>query len=131
MSKWLTVVAGLAAALVAAGSALAHPHSWIDLRSRVIMNEEGRVAALELDWLFDDLYTALSLRNSSSRTARHPSSCPRWRAPISVILPSMVISLDVRLDGERLALGEPAGAETGLRDQRLWLRFEVPLARTG
>jgi ABC-type uncharacterized transport system substrate-binding protein len=33
---------------------------------------------------------------------------------------------DVRLDGERLALGEPAAAESGLRDRRLWLRFEVP-----
>ena len=35
---------------------------------------------------------------------------------------------DVRLDGRRLPLGRPAGAETGLRGQRLWLRFEVPLA---
>jgi hypothetical protein len=58
MSKWLKVLAGLAVAWVRAGNALTHPHSWIDLRSRVIMNDEGRVAALELDWLFDDLYTA-------------------------------------------------------------------------
>ena len=127
MSKWLTVVAGLAAALVEAGSALAHPHSWIDLRSRAIMNDEGRVAALELDWLFDDLYTAYVAQEFVKQDRPPSEFLPEVASTYLGNLAAYGYFTDVRLDGERLALGEPTGAESGLRDRRLWLRFQVPL----
>jgi ABC-type uncharacterized transport system substrate-binding protein len=127
MSKPLTVVAGLAAALVGADGALAHPHSWIDLRSRVIMNDEGRVAALELDWLFDDLYTAY-VAQEFVKQGRPPSEfLPEVANTYLSNLAEYEYFTDVRLNDERLALGKPVRAETGLRDERLWLRFEVPL----
>jgi ABC-type uncharacterized transport system substrate-binding protein len=129
MSKWLTVVAGLAAALVEAGSALAHPHSWIDLRSRVIMNDEGRVAALELHWLFDDLYTAYVAQEFVKQDRPPSEFLPEVASTYLGNLAEYGYFTDVRLDGERLVLGEPTGAESGLRDRRLWLRFEVPLVK--
>jgi ABC-type uncharacterized transport system substrate-binding protein len=126
MSKWLKVFAGFAVALVGAGNALAHPHAWIDLRTRVIMNE-GRVAALELDWLFDDFYTAF-VAEEFVKQDRPPSEfLPEVANTYLNNLAEYGYFTDVRLDGERLPLGEPTGAESGLRDKRLWLRFEVPL----
>ena len=107
MSKWLTVVAGLAAALVGAGNALAHPHSWIDLRSRVIMNDEGRVAALELDWLFDDLYTAYVAQEFVKQDRPPSEFLPEVASTYLGNLAEYDYFTDVRLDGERLALGEP------------------------
>ena len=74
MSKWSLLLGWLAGLLLAPGDTLAHPHAWIDLRSRVVLDDGGRVRALELDWLFDDFYTASSLRTSYRRAARHPSS---------------------------------------------------------
>ena len=129
MSKLLKVVAGLAAALVGAGSALAHPHSWIDLRSRVIMNDEGHVAALELDWLFDDFYTAFVAQEFVKQNRPPSEFLPEVANTYLSNLAEYDYFTAVRLDGERLALGEPAGAESGLRDKRLWLRFEVPLVK--
>jgi ABC-type uncharacterized transport system substrate-binding protein len=129
MSKWLTVVAGLVAALVGAGHALAHPHSWIDLRSQVIMDDEGRVAALELEWLFDDLYTAYVAQEFVKQDRPPSEFLPEVASTYLGNLAEYEYFTDVRLDGERLALGEPAGAEAGLRDRRLWLRFEVPLVK--
>jgi ABC-type uncharacterized transport system substrate-binding protein len=127
MWKWLEVSAALAAALVEADNALAHPHSWIDLRSRVIMNGEGRVAALELDWLFDDLYTAF-IAQEFAKQDRPPSEfLPEVANTYVSQLAEDDYFTDVRLNGERLALGEPSRAESGLRDRRLWLRFKVPL----
>jgi ABC-type uncharacterized transport system substrate-binding protein len=127
MSKWLKVVAGLAGVLVGGGNALAHPHAWIDLRTRVVMNDQGRVAALELDWLFDDFYTAF-VADEFVKQDRPPSEfLPEVANTYLNNLAEYGYFTDVRLDGERLPLGEPTGAESGLRDKRLWLRFEVPL----
>jgi ABC-type uncharacterized transport system substrate-binding protein len=127
MSKLVHVAAGLLAALALGGDALAHPHSWIDLRSRVMLNDEGQVEAIELDWLFDDLYTAY-VADDFVRQNRPPSEfLPEVANTYLGNLAEYDYFTDVRLDGKRLALGEPTGAEAGLRDRRLWLRFEVPL----
>ena len=119
MSKLLKVVAGLAAALVGAGSALAHPHSWIDLRSRVIMNDEGHVAALELDWLFDDFYTAFVAQEFVKQNRPPSEFLPEVANTYLSNLAEYDYFTDVRLDGERLALGEPAGAAELVRDEPL------------
>jgi ABC-type uncharacterized transport system substrate-binding protein len=41
-----------------AAAAKAHPHSWIDLETRLIFDDAGRLEAIELGWLFDEFYTA-------------------------------------------------------------------------
>jgi ABC-type uncharacterized transport system substrate-binding protein len=127
MSGWLKVVAGLAAGLAVGSEALAHPHAWIDLRSRVIIDDDGRIAALELDWLFDDFYTAFIAEDFAEEGRPASEYLPEVASTNLANLAEFDYFTDIRLDGERLALGAPAGAETGLRDQRLWLRFEVPL----
>jgi ABC-type uncharacterized transport system substrate-binding protein len=127
VSKLLKVAVGLAGVLLGEGNALAHPHAWIDLRTRVIMNDEGRVAALELDWLFDDFYTAFIAEEFVKEGRPASEYLPELANTNLTNLAEHDYFTDVRLDGERLPLGEVTGAETGLRDNRLWLRFEVPL----
>lgn len=129
MSNWLKVAAGLAGAFVAGGDALAHPHAWIDLRTRVILDEEGRVAALELDWLFDDFYTAFIAQEFAEKGRPISEYLPEVAKTNLVNLAQYDYFTDIRLDGERLPVGEVTRSETGLRDKRLWLRFEVPLVQ--
>lgn len=127
MSRLLTVAAGLAGLSIGAADAVAHPHSWIDLRARVILNDEGHVAALELDWLFDDFYTAFVAEEFVKQNRPPSEFLPEVASAYLRNLAEYDYFTDVRLDGERLATGEPEGAESGLRDRRLWLHFEVPL----
>jgi ABC-type uncharacterized transport system substrate-binding protein len=131
MSKWLNVFAGLAGVLVGSGNALAHPHAWIDLRTRVIMNDEGRVAALELDWLFDDFYTAFIAEELAEEGRPASEYLPEVASTNLANLAEYDYFTDVRLDGERLPLSEVARAETGLRDKRLWPPFRGATRRTG
>jgi ABC-type uncharacterized transport system substrate-binding protein len=85
------------------------------------------VRALELDWLFDDFYTAL-IAEDFVQEGRPPSEFLTEVANTNLAnLAEYDYFTDVRLDGERLRLGEVTRSETGLRDKRLWLRFEVPL----
>lgn len=44
-------------AVLAPLPAAGHPHAWIDVRSRVVLDERGQISALELYWLFDEWYT--------------------------------------------------------------------------
>ena len=56
---------GLAAAallcLAASGLAQAHPHGWIDLRMRLVVDDEGRLTGLHQSWLMDPFYSLVVL----------------------------------------------------------------------
>ena len=43
--------------------AVAHPHAWIDLRSKILFDDDGRMTGLELEWLFGDFYSAYVLQD--------------------------------------------------------------------
>ena len=36
----------------------AHPHVWIDMKTKLLFNENGYIQALEIYWLFDPIYSA-------------------------------------------------------------------------
>lgn len=45
-------------------SAAAHPHMWVDLESRVMLNEEGRATAIKQVWLFDDFFSTAVIEDA-------------------------------------------------------------------
>lgn len=111
-----------------ATTAMAHPHNWIDLGTRLQFDAEERLAAVELDWLFDEFYTAFIAEEFvASGTA--PSDFLREVAAENLAnLRPYDYFLDVRQDGERLKLGDVTRFETSLRGERLALTFTIPLA---
>lgn len=48
---------GVLGLLALAQPAAAHPHVWIDVRSTLMFDDEGRIEAVRQRWTFDDLYT--------------------------------------------------------------------------
>ncbi|MDN3519155.1 DUF1007 family protein [Aquisalimonas lutea] len=57
VSLWLLLVPTLA---------LAHPHAWIDLRTRVVADGDGRVAGLRQHWEIDPLYSLMLMEEFGS-----------------------------------------------------------------
>lgn len=49
--------AGVAAALLAAGPLAAHPHVFVDTSLRVHFDDEGRLAAVRVIWIYDEFTT--------------------------------------------------------------------------
>jgi ABC-type uncharacterized transport system substrate-binding protein len=41
--------------------ALAHPHAWIETRSDVVFNDEGRIVAINIEWDFDQGYSEMAI----------------------------------------------------------------------
>ena len=60
--RWLTEAAIALSIYIAIGSstAQAHPHVWIDLTGTVVLDDAGRITAIEQQWLFDPLYTVFA-----------------------------------------------------------------------
>lgn len=129
MARRYALLAGVIAVVLGPVVAHAHPHAWIDLRSTVVLDDQGRVRALELDWLFDDFYTAY-IAEQYTKDEGSPTSFLEELANTNLTqLAEYGYFTDARLDGERLEAGPVEHFETGLRGQRLWLRFELPLAK--
>ena len=45
--------------LATLSGALAHPHVWVIVRSEILFDKTGNVAAIRHAWTFDDMYSAL------------------------------------------------------------------------
>ncbi|MBM3506026.1 MAG: DUF1007 family protein [Alphaproteobacteria bacterium] len=109
--------------------AVAHPHAWIDLRSTVVLDAQGRVVAIEQQWLFDEFYTAFALDGQKTLADdRDPRLVELARVNLENLRPYGYFT-EVRADGAKVTLGTVKEFETALRCGRLWLRFIVPLDR--
>ncbi|MGF1627993.1 MAG: DUF1007 family protein [Kiloniellaceae bacterium] len=110
--------------------AVAHPHAWIDLRSTVVLDAEGRVVAIEQQWLFDEFYTVFALDGlKTPADGRDPRLVELARVNLENLRPYGYFT-EVRADGAKVTLGTVKEFETALRSGRLWLRFIVPLDKS-
>jgi len=110
-----------------AASVQAHPHAWIDLRSKVLLDETGKVRALQLDWIFDDYYTVAI---ADEVDVSNQVSDEFWNEIAGRNLANLAAYnyfTVIKADGAPLELGDVSNYEGGLRDGRMWMRFEVPL----
>lgn len=112
-------------------AAQAHPHAWIDLRSTVKQDEQGRVSALVLDWTFDEYYSAFILEDILKQGTPSPEKLAETlnatgRENLNNLREYDYFTV-IKADGEKQTLGDVIEFKTDIRDQRLWMRFEIPL----
>ncbi|MEZ5931269.1 MAG: DUF1007 family protein [Alphaproteobacteria bacterium] len=109
------------------GLAEAHPHAWIDLESKVLLDDEGRMRALEEVWLFDDYYTVMvadELAQNDQPTAEYLETIAKRNL---ANLRDYDYFTVVHFDGKKLPIGDVTRHDTRLVDGRLRMHFEVPL----
>lgn len=116
------------ALFVPAVPALAHPHSWIDLESRLVFDEAGRLERLWQGWLFDEFYTAFIAEEFVTAGLEPSAFLEQVAAENLANLRAYDYFTELKLDGEPLALGELGRFASTLKGERLWLEFEVALA---
>jgi len=124
--RWRAILA-LIGVISSVQPAWSHPHAWIDLRSRVLLNEQGDVRALELAWLFDDYYTVLVAEELGTGSQPTDALLDDIAKRNLANLREFDYFTAIRFDGERQTVDEVTRYETEIHDGRLWMRFEVPL----
>ncbi len=107
----------------------AHPHVWIDLRSQLEFDGYGRVTGLEIDWTFDEFYTAFVITEFGGPEAMDEETLTGIGRENLTNLREFDYFTEFLVDGAVQPLAAPETFEMGLEDGKLRLRFSVPLER--
>jgi ABC-type uncharacterized transport system substrate-binding protein len=116
-----------ACACLAGGPSAAHPHAWIDVESRLSLDAEGRVVGIVEEWLFDEFYTAFITDGVDRDPAKLQPALEALARRNLGNLKEYGYFTDLRVGDRRLDWAEATDVATGLRGERLWLRFTLPL----
>jgi ABC-type uncharacterized transport system substrate-binding protein len=126
--RLLLVALGLGCALVASAAVHAHPHGWIDIQTRLVLDDQRRVVLVEQAWLFDDLYSAFVLEEFAQAGQSVDEGLRELGQADIVALAEFDYFTVVEADGERQSLGRVERFANGVTADRVWLKFELPLA---
>ncbi|HZD61672.1 MAG TPA: DUF1007 family protein, partial [Xanthobacteraceae bacterium] len=63
----LSVLAALVGAAIAGGTASAHPHVWITVKSELVYAPDGSVTGVRHAWTFDDMFSVFALQGLDSK----------------------------------------------------------------
>ncbi len=125
---FLSILFGLAATVLAMQAANAHPHAWIDLRSGVILNAEGKVEALTLEWRFDEFYSAFVLEDIVRAGEVTEEALQTLVRENMVSLRDYNYFVEAQYDGKPVALGDARDGTMVEKNKRLVMQFVVTLA---
>lgn len=124
-----TIRAGLLlSCLLSPATLSAHPHAWIDLDSRLVFDEQGRLEAVELGWLFDEFYTAFIAEEFVAAGIEPSVFLEQVAAENLANLRDYDYFTSLKQGDAKLQLADVSRFETTIKGERLWLGFEIPLA---
>jgi ABC-type uncharacterized transport system substrate-binding protein len=112
-------------------AAAAHPHVWINMRSDVVYDDTGKVAAINLDWSFDDAYAQMALDGLDTNGDGVYS-----QAELDPLTKENIISLKdygyfvvPRVNGKQVAIGDVTEYGQIYTGSKLELHMQVPLSK--
>lgn len=135
MSCWSRKAISLALAvllgsLLAAAPAGAHPHAWIDLKTTVLFDDQGRVTGLRQRWVFDEVYSLFAIEGFDSDGDGQPDDEKLWK--LAVVNLESLAEYDyftkLKVDGTQPAYERVTDYETFMNGDLLVLIFTVTLA---
>jgi len=123
-----------ATALLAAGSASAHPHMWIDARAVIDVDAQHRITAVRQVWLVDEMFGAYATqglpkgKGGSLPAATLKGMADDWMKALGE--PISHYFTRVTVGGKTATFGAPRDAKVDWNPKttRLTLSFTLPLA---
>ena len=108
-------------------SATAHPHSWIDMVSRLEMAPPHQLKALHLAWLFDEFYSATILDEAKEKKHTVDQELAEFARDTIRHLSTEHYLNRITLDGKKLDFGQPYNVKASLLDGQIRLDYSLPL----
>jgi len=117
--------------LILASRPQAHPHSWIDLETTLLFNDQGQVTGLWQGWLFDDFYSAFTLDGMKpDENGKYDQKALRKLAATNLKnLSEYSYFTFIEADGKTQPLQEVSAYKTYIQGNRLWMEFSVMLEK--
>lgn len=130
MKLFCVLPAAMALAALSAAPALAHPHAWIETRSDVVFDNDGRIAAINVEWAFDADYSAMAVDGLDANGDGYHSAgelLPLARENI-VALKDYGYFVYARSGADKVAYGDVSEYGMVLSNDILKMHFTLPLA---
>jgi len=107
----------------------AHPHAWIDVRSAVVLDDAGRVAAIDQEWVFDEIYSASLMEGVADGRKFRPEMLVDYAGEVIENLKPYNYFMTLRVDGKVLSFDKAMRYQGELRGDHFVLSFSAPLAQ--
>lgn len=108
----------------------AHPHVWIDMRTELHFDAEGRLAAIGVSWTFDEFYSAFAVEGAEKTGDGYSEELLAGLTDVNLEnLEEWNYFTEVTAGGETLVTGKAKDGKSVWDDEtgRLTLSFVVPL----
>jgi ABC-type uncharacterized transport system substrate-binding protein len=123
------VLATLAALLYANGSALAHPHVWVVMKSEVVYAPDGNAVGVRQAWTFDDMFSTFAVQGLESK--QKGVFTREELQPLAKVNVESLKEYDyftyAKLNGKQAVFTDPVDYHLELKDSMLTLHFLLPL----
>lgn len=129
-SKALLGALTLATAIICGPNmALAHPHVWIEAKSQLVLNEQGKVAAIMIDWKFDEYYTASAIQGlDTNKDGKYqPKELHALAAENIAALKEYSYFTRIKVNGKKVKSGTITTFRSEHKKGLLHLIFTLPL----
>jgi ABC-type uncharacterized transport system substrate-binding protein len=129
MTTFRIILAALAGLWVAGGSALAHPHVWVVMKSEVVYAPDGTVVGVRQAWTFDDMFSTFATQGLESK--QKGVFTREELQPLAQVNVESLKEYDyftyAKLNGKKAVFSDPVDFHLDLADSMLTLHFLLPL----
>ena len=123
------ILATLFALLFAGGSALAHPHVWVVMKSEVVYAPDGSIIGVRQAWAFDDMFSTFAVQGLESK--QKGVFTLEELQPLAKVNIESLKDYDyftyAKADGKKTTFTDPVEYYLELKDSMLTLNFLLPL----
>lgn len=107
--------------------AVAHPHAWMDLQTRFLINDQQQLTGLDLIWHFDDFYSANLIEDMKQKEEPLEKQFQDFARQSVEFMAADNWLTHMELNGKKLAFSKPTAYRTEKQDYHLVLHFVLPL----
>jgi ABC-type uncharacterized transport system substrate-binding protein len=131
MSRFVTRLAAAVVFLVIAGSANAHPHVWVTMKSALIYAPDGSVTGVRHAWTFDDMFSTYATQGIEAK--KKGEFTREELAPLAQTNVESLKEYDyftiAHVNGKKADLKEPVDYWLDYKNSVLTLHFTLPFAK--
>ena len=106
---------------------MAHPHAWMDLQTRFLINEQQQLTGLDLIWHFDDFYSANIIEDMKQKTEPLAQQYQDFAKQSVEFMAAENWLTHLEVNGNKVSFSKPTAYRTEKQEYHLVLHFVLPL----
>ncbi len=107
--------------------AMAHPHAWMDLQTRFLIDKQQQLTGLDLIWHFDDMYSANIIEDMKQKKEPLAQQYQQFAKDSIEFMASENWLTHLKVNGKSVTFTKPTAYRTEKEEYHLNLHFVLPL----